>query len=75
LSSCDALVDKELQLYQLKLLLKCQQNEEASETHNKNQLSDEVLEHIKGIQALVESVKEVGEKRHIGITDSALWFV
>ncbi|KAH7176107.1 NACHT domain-containing protein [Dactylonectria macrodidyma] len=66
LSSCDALVDKELQLYQLKLILQCQQNNaEEPETDDDTQSSDDLREHLTAIEALVDSVKKAVKERHI----------
>ena len=69
LSSCDALVDKELQLYQFKLILQCQQNNaEEPEADEDAQSSADLREHLTTIETLVESVNKVVKERHIGRT-------
>ncbi|EWY97489.1 hypothetical protein FOYG_02324 [Fusarium oxysporum NRRL 32931] len=67
LSDCDTLVDKELQLYQLRLILQRRQEDVNELEANNDQSSDALRQLIAAIDALVKSVKveKKGEERHI----------
>lgn len=71
LSDCDTLVDKELQLYQLRLILQRRQEDVNELEANNDQSSDALRQLIAAIDALVKSVKveKKGEERHIGMSD------
>ncbi|KAF5535036.1 hypothetical protein FNAPI_12200, partial [Fusarium napiforme] len=68
LSDCDVLVDKEVQLYQLRLILQRRRGDVNELEANNIRSSDALHELSEAIDTLVKSVKaeKKGEERHIG---------
>lgn len=68
LSDCDMLVDKEVQLYQLRLILQGRRGGVNEQEANNIRSSDTLDELSEAIDTLVKSIKaeKKGEERHIG---------